>query len=221
MAKRRILKLSSAEPWEQFQFEPPHQYARFLAYRDMDPIDRNIAQLARNLGVPYKSLYRVSTTWKWSIRVLEWDRLVARKLAAKRLKEIEKMNDRHAEAGLSLQGTGLTRLVGERDPKTGEVKGKLRLEDIDANAVTRMIEVGAKIERVARGEPDSITASKIDGRLETGPSEDRLADALARLARRLREDADPGVARPDPGGAEPAQLPMGDVGSTGTTPSEG
>lgn len=213
-------KQVDGDPWERQEGESAKAFLAFTEYLLMDAWDRSIPAVARKLGYKSEKTCREwSTKFRWVERVTKYEEDRAARARKRREKEIEKMNARHADAGLSLIGKGLERLVGVKDPSTGQIVGKISLVDISASEVAKLIDVGATLERKARELPDQVVT--INGKLETTGSEDRFVDAIARLSKRLREDQASEGDGSNANGAESTQLPMGDVGSPGSTSSEG
>jgi hypothetical protein len=209
-------KSPTREPWERQPEESAKAFAYFSIYRDLDPLERSIKAVAEKVERSYSTIEKACSRYGWVDRAKAWDAHCDEHKRKKRLKEVEKMNARHADLGLQLQGLGLERIAGRVDKSTGEVKGKIKLEDIDASALVKLLDTGTKIERTAREVPESSIAVKIEDRGD-GVSEDRIADAIARLEARLRAEEDPQRARPDESGDGSAGVAMGDARPTGAT----
>lgn len=165
----------------------------FDAYVHLDgtrSIERLHAELSANPelleghGVPVlRTLYRWSTAFEWQRRCAEIEREARQRQREAHIEGLSQMYERQAKEGQVLQQEGL-RWLQTIDPKR-----------VSASAVTRAIVEGAKLERVALGEPGDLTA-EVD---ETA--------ALARLEQlsdeQLERLTDLGGASPQ-GPAEPA-----------------
>jgi hypothetical protein len=205
--------------WEQQSGENAKAYAAFCSYRDMDPFDRSVKTAcikttgkASNL----KYWYEWSRINAWVERAHAFDAYVDRKKRAAALKKIEEMNERHAGAAMQVIGKALQRLIGERNER-GEIVGKLRLEDISASDVIKYLSEGAKLERVARGEPETISA--VNQNVSIKPSEDRLSDLFAALDARVRAGGPVSGSEDHETGTRGSGVGLEDERSTGADPS--
>jgi hypothetical protein len=95
--------------------------------------------------------------------------------------EITKMRKRHARIGMRMQGVGIGALdqFESKDKKTG----KTTFARISASEASRLAKEGVQIERISRGEPESIHENR----------ETDVDSALEREAQRLLDD--PGTRR--------------------------
>lgn len=151
MARKRTTPTDTYDPTEQVEAEPAPLYDRlpnetdrawagFLAYRDLGPNERSLRAVARLLDKKLSTIAPWSQQYQWVARVAAWDRDHARQLAAAQLQDVVRMNKRHADTAQALVGKAVQALAAI------EVS-KLRPADI-----ARFIEIGARIERLARGE---------------------------------------------------------------------
>lgn len=158
----------------------------FMLYRDMNPKDRSIEKIPVLLGKKpgYKRpLYRWSSLFHWVDRARAYDQYIASQKAEKQKQAIIDMADRQARQGMALQVVGMKKFFDDN----GNLKPDV-IKDMNYNDAIRAFIEGAKIERMARGEPTEIqeltlrpgkpfeeyTNEELDWTLETGkPIEER------------------------------------------------
>jgi hypothetical protein len=132
--------------WERQGGESAKAFEGFAAYRDLGPA-RSLAAVGQALGKTKAACEPWSSRWGWVERAAAWDdhadRLDRERDLAERHAAIRKMNDEHARVGHAAIVLASQKLA-TLDP---EAIRELRLGD-----AIRLIEVGAKIERLARGE---------------------------------------------------------------------
>ncbi|MDP2666408.1 MAG: hypothetical protein Q8P05_02830 [Candidatus Diapherotrites archaeon] len=131
-------------------------YAAFQKYRDME--ERSLRQLAQtlsekeggNTGAKQGQLEVWSTRYKWVKRCQEWDEYQDAILRQTHLKEIAQMSKRQAEAAKRLQEKGLQKIEKTKPAK------------MSFGDATRAVVEGAKLERLARGESQSIQDNRVE-----------------------------------------------------------
>jgi len=148
-------------PWERQPGESARAYAAFCAYRDLPPRERSILRAAELLGyvraprgqrrpnVPGR-IVAWSQRWRWAERALAWDEEQDRLARAAETEAIKAMRDRHAREAMALQQKALERLRA-MDPS-----------ELSPSDVLRYFVEAAKLERLARGEPEMITEHRGD-----------------------------------------------------------
>jgi len=202
-------------PWDApIGGETSLMYTYFAAFRDMG-IRRNLRDLSRQLGLNGTTwLEKLSRRNHWTQRALAYDVYMDSKRREVNEAAILEMNARQAETGKLMQEKALSALR-DQDPRT-----------MTPNELARYIEAGAKLERVARGEPDSRTATESKN---DGPSWADVRSAIlnTRVDKADKEKIGPHV----DGGEDPWmdwQLPdVGpyadheDTGQTGQTKTDG
>lgn len=202
-------------PWDApIEGETSLMYTYFAAFRDMG-IHRNLRDLSRQLGLNGTTwLEKLSRRNHWTQRALAYDVYMDSKRREVNEAAILEMNARQAETGKLMQEKALSALR-DQDPRT-----------MTPNELARYIEAGAKLERVARGEPDSRTATESKN---DGPSWADVRSAIlnTRVDKADKEKIGPHV----DGGEDPWmdwQLPdVGpyadheDTGQTGQTKTDG
>ncbi len=142
-----------AELWERQPGENPKPWEAFCIYRDLKKINdprskRSIRQVSEILRKSEGLLERWSSENNWVERVAAWDSeqdRIKRELAQKEMQEdIRRMLKRQAEAGKFAQ------------VKAVKALNKMPEEDIKPSDAARLLDVGSKLERIARGYVDTI-----------------------------------------------------------------
>jgi hypothetical protein len=139
--------LRGPEVWKRQPKESVIAYASFRAFRDLQPGERSIARVCRDLKKNETMLQDRARRWRWLERVDQFDAHMEELALKSQEDAFAAMNDRHA--GLALVGLRkvLQRLNGD------DVEG---VQGIDASRLTpqdcsRLVEVLSKLERLARG----------------------------------------------------------------------
>jgi hypothetical protein len=143
---------STRYPWERQFNESRKAFEAFCAYRDMGPA-RSSEKVARELSKSAQLIRRWSAKWNWVERVAEWGDEQDRQNRIAQTKAIQKMNERHAKLAVALQGkiaTGLNLLQDET------------ILGMTPSAISRLLEVGVKVERQARGEAGEVVEEKTE-----------------------------------------------------------
>lgn len=152
-AQPRLVRFTG-DPWEMQPSEPPNAYAGFARYRDMGLGKRSVTALCKELGV--SSPISWSADWLWVQRAAAWDRELDRAKRMAELEAVQEMTKRHIQESLLIQGIGVTdlqKLKRRVDSKPDEMV-------LDPKEAIDFVERGAKMERLNRGEPESITEQK-------------------------------------------------------------
>lgn len=136
-------KETEVKPWERQEKETPKPYEAFCVYRDLG-IQRSHQKVADRLGKSTTIIARWSSEYNWVERVAAWDidqERIAREIADKEMRDsIRKMRKRQAETGRFMQVKALKAL--NRIPE----------DEIKPGDIARLVDVGAKLERTARGD---------------------------------------------------------------------
>tara|TARA_B100000949_G_scaffold128601_2_gene113425 strand:- start:3908 stop:4483 length:576 start_codon:yes stop_codon:yes gene_type:complete len=172
---------STRYPWERQFNESRKAFDAFCIYRDMGPT-RSAQKVARELSKSEPLIRRWSAKWNWVERVAEWGDEQDRQNRITQAQSIQKMNERHAALAVALTGKivkGLNLLQDET------IKG------MTPSAMSRLLEVGVKVERQARGEAGEVVEEKVEAtshleHLTTEELEqlDRIHDNAAERAER-------------------------------------
>jgi hypothetical protein len=149
-----------AEIWNRQPGEPNRWYARFERYRLAGPSRSLLGTLnaeltdqgkARQAKVPgaWNQAFR---SWRWRERAEAWDDQERRQVREARAHDVDEMNRRHIQEAKALQNKALQRLQS------------LDLQDLSAADTLRFLVEATKLERTARGEPETIEERRLTGK---------------------------------------------------------
>lgn len=130
---------SDAAPWERQDGESPQAWRAFQAFRDLGQ-DRTIRAAAERIDRSRATLVKYSMDFAWMDRAAAWDREQDRQAQKAQLAAIKRMRKTHADLGSAM-------LV-----KAAKALKSLSDDEIKAGDISRMVEVGSKLERIARGD---------------------------------------------------------------------
>jgi hypothetical protein len=184
------------EPWEQLPDEGAKAFDAFVSYRDRAAGDRSIAKAAggrpeggaRSAKVrSFESRKRQMEKWSvehaWVHRARMWDEHRDRVRRIGELQAIEEMGREHAKAGDLLVAKGLAALEAI-DPV-----------ELPYSDLLRYITEGARLARLARGEPemtgeftDTSAQDTIRALLMESPDVAKAAAMLSATASKARRD---------------------------------
>lgn len=162
--------LDARHPWDRRPRETPRAYGAFITYRDLGPT-RSLRRLAaRDSAQNLRQLQTWSSAHDWVDRCGSWDEHLDEERRLTLIEEAREMTRRQATIGQLMLARAAERLR-TLDPQT-----------LTVTEAVKLIDVGSRLERLARGEPTDIG----EQRVETAGS--RL-DVLA-LLRRAPQIAD-------------------------------
>ena len=142
-------------PWEQLPKEPRRAFEAFTIYLNLGPKMRSKRTAFDHTQESWKRIVDWSSKWEWSRRAQAWDRHIDRINRYENEKAILEMNKRQAKnasAGIAAaMNTLLKHIPTPKNPKPPI----MRVSD-----AVRLLDVCSKLERVSRGEPDSIQETK-------------------------------------------------------------
>ena len=130
--------------WEHQPWESCHAYEAFALYRDMGS-SRSSARVGKQLGKSAALMERWSVEWSWVKRAAVWDEEQDRLLRLAQREEVLRMNREHSAVGRLMLGKGVERLQ------------MAAAADLAITELIRCVEVGSKLERLARGEVTDIS----------------------------------------------------------------
>lgn len=191
------------DPWERQPRETDVAFQAFVVYRDL-PGRRSCAKAGKSLGKSAKLMEDWSTQHRWVDRAAAWDREQDRVARQAQLDEIASMHRRHANLAVTMLNQAAARLMGSDDPSRPVTR--LDLSKLSATEVARLAEVGTRIERQARGEPDKIE-------LDVGVSEEAktAVDQLLEVIDRMGENLQAPTFSPIPGAGAGDTDPTGPI----------
>lgn len=136
-------------PWEKQEAESAKAYSAFITYRNMPAHERSLKRAVKLLfGRDISSKLRMFQTWsakyRWVFRSQAWDIEVDRLVREKKIKEVEEMNTRHIKIAQAMQQKIIERLR------------ELEAMELTAADLIAWLNAATKIERLARGEPETI-----------------------------------------------------------------
>ncbi len=135
------------EIWEKMEGESAKAYYAFTVYRDQDPLSRSIREVGRKLDRSRQLLGVWSTKWRWVERVAAYDAFLDAIQSEEAEAERREMGRRQARDGKMLQEIGISALRHVMGPDGQVAKGQ-----ISDTLAAKLVEIGVKIERLARGE---------------------------------------------------------------------
>lgn len=147
--------------------ESDKAFQAFTTYLEMGE-DRSIRAVARSLGKSKTLMDRWSGQWRWVERVGAWQGHQAAEARRAELKAVREMRQRHAQEAVLMQRKALDRL------------GQMNPLEMTPNDVLRFFVEAAKLERVSRGEPETITHQEHTGK-DGGPIAVAQVGDLTRL----------------------------------------
>lgn len=152
------------EPWEQQPNETGPAFQAFVEYRSMGL--RRTIQGAANKIQPnnpkyVRQLYKWSSEYDWKKRASLYDRDQDRIRVIVENEEVRQMQKRHINAALLGQAAAQDTLK-EFAPIQGQ-KAKKKLKASDA---IKLMEVSVKMERTARGEPETYLITQREQEIE-------------------------------------------------------
>jgi len=161
------------QAWDRQPGESSRAYAHFCLYRDMG-VSRSLRTLEKVDGCTsgYRQLGRWSSRWRWVERCEAYDDYLEYQRRLQQEKERREMSKRHAKMGMLAQSFAVRKLE----------KMANRIEQDEEHVspadVARILDIGVKVERLARGEPtDSHEVMGPGG----GPLKLDLAETLKRI----------------------------------------
>lgn len=135
----KVHDLKRDKPWARLPGEPAAAYDAFLDYLKQDPANRNFEAVFRH----HKASWRTKERWQWAKRAEAFDGgLSERKLEALETQRAEAAT-RQATIGRDMQ-----QLASDRLKAFAEHGGR-----ISAMEAAKIAEIGARLERLALGEP--------------------------------------------------------------------
>src|ERR671930_1171945 len=139
--------------WERQHGETSKAFRAFCLYRDLRH-ERTYAKVAEMCGQRSDTqIRRWAGKYRWHERVLSFDNWEVREEHKRQVREAAAMRRRQANLGLKVQEVALERL----NSMTSE-----QIKKLPGGIVAKLVEIGTKVERIARGEIDETQALPIN-----------------------------------------------------------
>jgi hypothetical protein len=159
--------------WDRKPHETSRSYELFCVYRDQGP-ERSLAKARESSkGMPSIPRLKVlSVRWNWVDRARKYDDYLEYQDRLQQERERREMRKRHAKMGVLAQNIAVEGLKNLLAKVQGGEQGVAPAD------LTRLLDTGAKLERLSRGDPtDSHEVSGPSG----GPVKLDLGETLKRI----------------------------------------
>lgn len=147
-------RVTPPEPWERQQEETSKQYEAFCIYRDMGT-ERSLSKVSEKLQKSDTLIGRWSRMNDWVERTAQWDneqdRIKREAEQKQQIEDIKKMRKRHA-------GMAQSMLL-----KAALALQAIPPEDIKPSDISRMVDVASKLERISRGDVETVIEERNGG----------------------------------------------------------
>ena len=137
-------------PWERQRGESAKAFEAFRHYRDAGA-QRTGGQAARDVGKKRPTIDTWMREYRWVERAEAWDREIDRVKCASELNAIREMSVRHANIAVMMQNKIVKRLMAMTEAD---------IKKLTSSETRQWVMDMVKLERLARGEPDTITDNK-------------------------------------------------------------
>lgn len=141
---------SEKMPWERLENETPKAYAAFCIYLEQGD-QRSYRKVAATLQKSETLIGRWGGAYDWPERAAKWDDEQKRIARNAQVEEIKKMRKRHADIAFTM-------LV-----KAAKALQRIPDDEIKAQDISRMIDVGSKLERLSRGDVGDVVENRDGG----------------------------------------------------------
>lgn len=170
--------------WDRRSKESSKAYQALQLYLRLED-ERSVRAVAQELHKSVSLCGRWSRRWDWVSRSADYDSHMAQQAARQRLRERVAMCKRQADYGALATATGVT-VIRNILHKLQEAEAAGRPIELSATEAVRLLEIGVKVERLARGVPDAIT--ELDLQLQFKQGDDDLpVDLACKVARAYLE----------------------------------
>jgi hypothetical protein len=182
MASCNILTLpEGAKLWDKLEGEPHGSWEAFREYRNLPAGGRSVDKVAEILGKNVSGLRRWSKRWRWAERAEAFDvHLDTFEIDAIQFTRLEA-----AKRRISLADKLLSVAEAQLQRWLDDIDCGVKL-DLSPYEVTRIIEIGYKIDRLERGESTENMAVKMTERL-TDLSQDQLMEKAQCILKEILE----------------------------------
>lgn len=139
-------------PWDQQPKESSRAFAAFICYRDLG-MHRSCAKVAEQLKMAAPSVLELSKRHNWQSRVRAWDAHVDNETQREQIEAVKIMKRRQIALALKAQKAaekGLNKFIDQFNEESGRVSPYA----IKPDALAKLLEMGCRIERLNRDEPE-------------------------------------------------------------------
>ena len=164
----------ATHPWNRQIGETPLAYRLFAVYRDQG-INRDIREIAKDLGRGYRTVKNLSIENQWEMRAGSYDDHQNRALEKKLQYEIVDARKRHHRLGSLILDFARESIENLRS--MGDL---LSVKD-----VVLLAETGSKLESTALGMASEITESRVAADIQVKQTETIPAEILEKLGREI------------------------------------
>jgi hypothetical protein len=154
--------------WEQWPGESIKAFEAFKTYRDLLH-KRTFVEVARLFGCSDTNIRQWAVRWSWAERVEAYDRHLDQIDREEQVRARREMRRRQAQIGVQLQSLAMHGAATLQK----QVDNKLPLH-LEPGEIARLCDVGAKLERAARGEDSASEFSEITVVFERSTEDDPL-----------------------------------------------
>lgn len=166
---------TSVQLWHRQENESPKAFEAFAAYRELK--QRSLSKIAEKLGKHQSCLEAWSSKYDWVKRCAAWDNELDRQSQVAEIGAVKRMKKLQVTRAMRMQDVSadvfddLWKQLQEAEDKS-DVK-------IALDTAIKMMEAGAKLERLNRDEPDSIQqVNTTDYSKLTGDELERLKELM-------------------------------------------
>lgn len=138
-------------PWDQQPKESSRAFAAFICYRDLG-MHRSCAKVAEQLKMASPSVLELSKRHNWQERVRAWDAHVDKETQKEQIDAVKTMKRRQIALALKAQKAaekGLKNFIAQFNQGN-----RVSPYAIKPDALAKLLEMGCRIERLNRDEPE-------------------------------------------------------------------
>jgi hypothetical protein len=147
-----------AEPiWDQQPGETDRAFGAFTVYRAMPRYNRTIIAVSKDLGRTYSMVHIWSRKWRWLPRARAYEAWEDDRRRHAEAQAVVALNDKHGRIGAQMFRKVAQRIIGDDDNK---IAG-LDPNQLSPYEVAKLAEVAVKLERMALGLSDTVTAKVV------------------------------------------------------------
>lgn len=185
--RRRTLDELREPVWERQRGESTRNFRTFVAFRDLPPSKRKVAEISAGDGRSPLTLRRVATLMRWQERAAAWDDELDRVRRMQQAEAVREMNGRHARNAKALIAVTMQPVQALME-RLQTPEGQAELRGLSVEELTRLSLVCGKVftdlataERRAHGEVVPDDAALDAGMTETARAIAATPDALHRV----------------------------------------